>query len=210
MPNHVFTQVEITGPPDALDQISKLAQQGESILEHYLPLPTDATETISGTTPDGEPYSYSVFTDGGYTTAVKLWGSKWADYGVELISDDAEQGYRSVSIRCQSAWSPVTEGYRKLSEMLGIRATLRCVDEGWCYVGGYAVANGQIVGEYELGDNELHAFAEEQGVPTEADEGADEEARDEWWSKYDTAVEDAATECLERAQEALRSALGLS
>jgi hypothetical protein len=213
MPNHVETITTIIGPIEVLDQIAALAADEKSILDHFLPLPSEATIKRTGVTPDGEPYEYSVFANGqdggidGYAAAVALWGSKWGDYDVWLVNDDRNAVRPSITIRNNSAWSPVVEGYRKMSEMLGIAVTLRYVDEGWCYVGAAAVADGRIVAENEFSDKALDAYAATKGVADRPSPDTDDDAQQEWWSDYSDAVEDAADFCDKQVTEALATAL---
>jgi hypothetical protein len=207
MPNHIFTTAHITGPPEALDAIWALAEEGESVLAHYLPLPESATEEYVITGADGTTTTVGVFSDTGYGTAIELWGSKWADYEVEAWMDDRTDPQPSIMLRFQSAWSPVVEGYQKLSTMLGITVVLTYEDEGRCYLGATAISDGKVVGEdYLTGEaaEKKDLFADVPAEPTDYDAADFEERQQEWYEAYNTAWSELLVTCEDNAFEALR------
>jgi hypothetical protein len=212
MPNHVYTDITITGPADALNAIAVLAKDNKSILDHYLPLPDTATKQVSYVGPTGETISYSAYTDGGYSTAVDLWGSKWPDYEVDLLCDDRDHD-GSITVRCQSAWSPLTEGYRKLSALLDIRAVLAYTDEGGCFVGASAVAAGEVVADYTLYESAFETALAEAGVgdyPRRDDFASDDdhcEAEMAWREAFDIVEGDVLNECRKKVEAVLASAI---
>ena len=202
MPNHIYTTATIFGPTDALTTIHDLAEKGESVLAHFLPLPAEASETRTSTLPDGTTTTYSVFAEGGYAMALDLWGSKWADYETEVVCDDRTNTDPCLTLRFQSAWSPVVEGYVKLSTMLGITAILGYEDECRNYLGATAVADGKVVGEeYYDGDkvDEHPLFA----AVSKDEPGWDSPEWDEWQTAYNDAWNELLVECEDHAYDAL-------
>lgn len=200
MPNHVYTSATIFGPAEALDAIVAIAENDEdkSILEHFLPLPAEAlTESTFG------DRTITVFAEGGYSTAVDLWGSKWADYEVELVDDDRTDTLPSITLRFQSAWNPVVEGYRKLSTLLGISAVLDYEDEGGCFLGASTVANGEVIfEEWYSGEEAEKKPLFTENVPAEPEDSSSDEWQ-EWYEAYNEAWNELRVACSDNAFAAL-------
>lgn len=205
MPNHVYSTAEIIGPPKVLDEITKLAENGESILKHYFPLPDEAIKTVTFTAPDGTEGSYKVFTDSGYDTACELWGSKWADYNVELFVDARADSDPYIKIKHASAWSPVIEGYRKLSEKLPIAVVLTYQEEGYAYVGAASVAGGQVISESDFTDGAIDTFLETKGLREAPD--FEDDAWISWISDRDALIDDLIAYCDDNVTTILLNAL---
>lgn len=200
MPNHIYTHATITGPAEALDAIAAIAgaDKDRSVLEHYLPLPAEATTERTYTKPDGTTTTTSVFTDNGYTTALALWGSKWADYEVEVADDGRTDAEPYLELRFQSAWSPVVEGYRKLSTLLGITAVLAYEDECGNYLGASAVTGGEVVFERYVDGGDTLAEVPAEPEDTSSDEWyAWNDARNDAWNQALNEATDAAFAALE-------------
>jgi hypothetical protein len=151
MPNHVYQTATITGPADVIATLTTMAQEGQSIIKHYVPLPDDATKEVTHTNPDGTTTTYSAFSDNGYNTALELWGTKWADYDIDLINSTPTE----LNIRFQSAWSPAIEGWRKVSEMTGINLLISYEEEGCGFIGACYIANGTVVADKWYDDGEI-------------------------------------------------------
>lgn len=204
MPNHIYTTATIFGPTDVLDKIFEIAENATdkaSVLEHYLPLPADALETRTRTKADGTTETYQVFSDTGYSTALDLWGSKWADYELELVCDDRTDTKPSLTLRFQSAWGPVVEGYRKLSGALGLDAVLSYEDECSNFLGASAIADGQIVFEAYIDGSTVDEHPTFADVPAQPDEVGDE--WDTWQEAFSEAWNDLLVKCEDDAFTAL-------
>lgn len=205
MPNHIYTTATIFGPTDVLDTIFEIANEAtdkSSVLEHYLPLPADALETRTYTKADGTTETHQVFSDTGYSTALELWGSKWADYELEVSYDGRLDPKPNLGLRFQSAWAPVVEGYRKLSSTLGIDVVLAYEDECSNFLGATAVADGKVVFEQYVdgGDTDKEtAFAD---VPAQPENFGSEEW-DAWQEAYSEAWNDLLLACDDNAHAAL-------
>lgn len=204
MPNHIFTTATIFGPTDVLTTIYNLADTDNndaanpSVLEHYLPLPAEATETTTRTNADGTTTTTSVFTPGGYEQALDLWGSKWGDYELDTIDDSRDAADPSITIRFQSAWAPVVEGYRKLSALLGIDAVLGYEDECGNYLGATAIADGAVVGESYVDSSEVEAhprFADVPAYPEDTDAADYEDKWQAWQEAHSDAWSELLVEC---------------
>jgi hypothetical protein len=209
MPNHVYTTAHITGPAEVLAEIAKIASEpnNNGILEHYLPLPEGALEERTSTWDNGTTETYQVFSATGYGDAVDLWGSKWGDYDLQCVDYDTTCPKPYVSLRFQSAWSPVTEGYRKLSALLGIEAVLGYEDELQNYLGASAVKGGEVVyvEEYDPDEAEKQPLFTENVPKQPADEDAEDYAErwDEWSEAWNEAWNDLLVACEDNAFAAL-------
>ena len=213
MPNHTQVIVEVIGSSDALDQLADLASEGKSILKHFIPLPDNAIETRTFTTKDGETGTYSAFAEtrnggevDGYDLACKLWGTKWADYEVDLIGDSRDSGSPSIKIKCNSAWSPPIEGYLTLTKLLPIAVVMTYQDEGYGYIGATAIAGGQVVADHEYDTVGMDAYNKGRGLgePPE-DQGGDEFL--EWMDQMHVLTFELLDLCEETVVDRLEDAL---
>ena len=213
MPNHTAVTVEIVGSPDALDQLAELASEGKSILKHFIPLPENAITTHTGLTEDGEPFEYQAFAEtrnggevDGYNLACNLWGTKWADYDVDLIVDDRSDANPSIKIRCNSAWSPPVEGYRKLTEILPIAVVLSYQDEGYGYVGATSVAGGEIIDEQDYDSTGMDSYNKVRGLGEPPEDQSGDEFL-EWMDQMHVLTFELIDLCDLKVSESLSDAL---
>lgn len=208
MPNHVYSHADIIGPSEVLEVIADLAQTGSSILQHYLPLPAEASETRTTTFATGKTETYSVFVGSGYETACALWGSKWADYDVELEWGSPERPFDEeyLRVRFNSAWSPVIEGYRKLSELLPIAVVLTYEEESLDYVGGAAIVGGEVLLEERFGNYAIEGYLKTKHLPAEPEWDSDEWS--EWHEERVDLISELLGLCEGRTSAAIISVLG--
>lgn len=204
MPNHIYTTATIFGPTDALTTIHDLADNGKSVLAHFLPLPADACEERTYTQQDGTTFTSSVFAPGGYEMAVDLWGSKWADYEVEVLNDDRQDAKPSITLRFQSAWSPVVEGYTKLSTMLGITAVLTYEDECHNYLGATGIKDGRVISEEYYDGSKV----DEHPLFAEVPEQPSDWNSDEWY-QWNSDYSEAWSALLVECEDNVWAAIGL-
>ena len=103
MPNHVYQTATFTIPdPEVRATIIGLAEKGESILRHYLPI----TKVPSA--------NYA------HAAALEMWGTKWADYETALQDTTGNE----VNVSFTSAWGPADIGLIKIAALLDIHITL--------------------------------------------------------------------------------------
>jgi hypothetical protein len=200
MPNHVYTNTEFhTTDPEQRATLKRLAENNESIIAHYVPLPDQYSETKSWTNHNGETFTTSVFTEGGYNAAIDLWGSKWADYELEVMDETPEV----ISIRHQSAWAPSNEGLRKVSAILGITISTSYTEESGEFVGAAIFHKGACIAEEEICGTEYYEELDKRlvaaGQPAECPDWDDDEKWMEWQNERSALEGDILVECEDKA-----------
>lgn len=139
MPNYCWNTTDVTGPAEQITEFHQrvLTEEGDiQICESLLPLPDWATKTVDGG-------SFTVFANGGYQTAVDLWGSKWGDFSHEVTDTPGHYVY-------QTAWSPITNGLKAISDMFkDLRFVTRWYEEDYHH--GIFVCEWGMIREHNLG-----------------------------------------------------------
>jgi Ferredoxin-like domain in Api92-like protein len=204
MPNHVYTNTEYhTTDPEQRATIKRLAEAGESIIAHYVPLPDAYTEERAWTDSEGRTLTRSVFVNGGIDAAYELWGSKWADYEVELADETPDL----IEVRHLSAWGPSDEGLRKVSALLGITIFTSYTEESGEFVGAVVFHNGVLIASAGVGGTEYDALMGErlraEGQPAECPDYDDD---DEAWQAWQDARSAIEFDLLNEYEDAVRAA----
>ncbi len=120
MPNWCSTSVVLKhADPTFVARARQAAETG--LLQEFIPVPKDLTETIAGSFADAERqkeleiqtayniknYGYSSW----YDFCVSEWGTKWD------VTGEAQDIEGGVMLNFESAWSPPVEAYSKLRSM---------------------------------------------------------------------------------------------
>jgi len=130
MPNWCNNNVEITGPKNKLEELSKACENG--LFNHILPIP----EELSGTTSPArdedkaknkilrEKYGY----DNWYDWKVNAWGTKWDVDGEDSflqneIKDGDTDFHGRLCLAFDTAWAPPVGIYEELIKQdFGVKA----------------------------------------------------------------------------------------
>lgn len=146
MPNHCLQQLEVSGPLDDVVRFKDavLADYESCIAQTYLPFPKE----LEGETVDG----HRVFTPEGYEWCIENWGTKWGDYDLEYLGiTEYESGRGMATFTFCSAWSPMEEGLRRISEIeptLFFFLSFEELDGG--FMGSSAFRKGERVANSEI------------------------------------------------------------
>jgi hypothetical protein len=119
-------------------------------LNEFIPVPTDLTDTVSGTMAEDqreaheaqqeanvEKYGYANW----YDFCVNEWGTKW-DFGSgDGINDVAKN---SLTVYFESAWSPPIRAYEKLTD-LGFTVEATYHEPGMAFVGSWEDGNDEYI-----------------------------------------------------------------
>lgn len=162
MPNWCYTSLTIRGSKQDLEGFLQAVTLPESdeggAFDLTLPFPTpkELAETVSGWSPDPETqaeyqkkydsnlakYGYKDW----YDWNVANWGTKWSPR-VDDLDLDEYNGSWSLSGRCDTAWSPATKLFTKLSELFPTLVFFTTFDEeSQAYVGAEIYYQGKVYG----------------------------------------------------------------
>ena len=175
MPNHCTNYLQVDGTAEDvksfMDAVSVPTTHDEEyqICRTLLPLPEDAHKTIDGGT-------VSVFSDTGYDTALRLWGTKWGDYDVQLLESSNPL---SANFFYLTAWSPMTEALVSISQMYpNLTFRQAYIEEGCGFCGGEVIQNGEI---------KIHCDISLSDYPVIDDEGTFDKYHEWYEEKIDAA-----------------------
>jgi hypothetical protein len=175
MPNWCYTTLIVTGEQSDLQQFFDAIKDPEGgnpheykykILQTLMPTPKQLTETMKGFTNDEEAMKelkeqqLRNMADFGYADwydwNCAVWGTKWGDCDTELsVSLEQSNGTEIVFNLC-SAWSPITEGIKHISETFtNLYFVMEHREEAGFYAGYEVVHNGVQVFESMFEDDKL-------------------------------------------------------
>ena len=150
MPNWCNNTVTLTHSDPVMIQRAKDALDRGELLQEFIPVPTELTETMAGSYGDPEKQAAleaqekaNVAKYGAknwYDWCVANWGTKW-DVGGDGQTDIHPDG-KSLFTSFESAWSPPVDAYHKLEE-------LGFIVDAMFYEGGMAFAGTYSAGECE-------------------------------------------------------------
>lgn len=144
MPNHVTTNLTITGPITdvrafvaAVDK-SKEKDGNEFDFNGIVPMPEELKNTTSPSNADEKTMDVLIAKYGAhdwYTWAIKNWGTKWGAYN-SMGWDVGETGdLGHATITYDTAWSPATEFFTSASKKFPtLNFELEYADEGGAFV----------------------------------------------------------------------------
>ena len=199
MPNHCTNHLTVSGDAKEIKRFHEAITAGERqdheqfrILDNLFPTPQELHETVKGFSANGgqnpenaEKQKVNMEKFGvpdWYEWNCKNYGSKWSDYdGVFGQVSDNE-----INMVFVSAWSPIGEGIRNVSEQFPTLDFILAYDEGgMAFCGGYAVRNGEIIADLE-GE-----------YPSMTIEQSENEEYDEFFEQVSTVVQMIENQCKE-------------
>jgi hypothetical protein len=168
MPNWCNNSVEIYHDDPAMIERVRKAFNGEGLLQEFIPVPKELSDTVSGFVPEQEAleakqaanrekYGYSTW----YDFCVNEWGTKW-EIGAD--GNPAQDIPGGLMLGFESAWSPPIAAYEKLTEM-GFRIRAMYYEPGMAYAGIWEDGNDDY---YEYSGLDSAGIAET--LPAELDE----------------------------------------
>jgi hypothetical protein len=106
-----------------------------------------------------DSYKAKYGVDNWYDWAISNWGSKWGVYDETEwnITEVEDDGLSSAGINYQTAWSPVTIAWEKISKNYPtLEFFHEFADEGGGFVGSQLIQNGEIIedNDYEWDSDE--------------------------------------------------------
>ena len=199
MPNHCTNHLTVSGDAKEIKRFHEAITAGERqdheqfrILDNLFPTPQELRETVKGFSANGgqnpenaEKQKANMEKFGvpdWYEWNCKNYGSKWSDYdGVFGQVSDNE-----INMVFVSAWSPIGEGIRNVSEQFPTLDFILAYDEGgMAFCGGYAIRNGEIIADLE---GEYPSMTVEQ---------SENEEYDEFYEQVSTVVQMIENKCKE-------------
>ena len=199
MPNHCTNHLTVSGDAKEIKRFHEAITAGERqdheefrILDNLFPTPQELRETVKGFSANGgqnpenaEKQKVNMEKFGvpdWYEWNCKNYGSKWSDYdGVFGQVSDNE-----INMVFVSAWSPIGEGIRNVSEQFPTLDFILAYDEGgMAFCGGYAIRNGEIIADLE---GEYPSMTVEQ---------SENEEYDEFYEQVSTVVQMIENKCKE-------------
>lgn len=123
------------------------------------PIEKDRPWALGITKETSDSYKVKYGVDNWYDWAIANWGSKWGVYDETEwdISELEDNGFSSAKIWYQTAWSPVTEAWKRISKNYPtLEFFHEYADEGGCFVGNQLIRDGNIIedNDYEWGSDE--------------------------------------------------------
>lgn len=206
MPNWCWNELHITGPEEQIARFLSRVKVDEDnseveyeIIPRLIPLPTEATKEIVNS--DGS--KTTIFTDDGYDTAVKLWGTKWADVHTELVSSEPQY----LLFEFDSAWSPPIAGIIRVSELFPeLRFVLNYYESGMTFRGQSTITKGREISESFDGEWCIDYATMESANLTEDEM---ETAGDTFWSEYSEERFDFSKSAKEITEEITQEILAM-
>ena len=199
MPNHCTNHLTVSGDAKEIKRFHEAITAGERqdheqfrILDNLFPTPQELRETVKGFSANGgqnpenaEKQKANMEKFGvpdWYEWNCKNYGSKWSDFdGVFGQVSDNE-----INMVFVSAWSPIGEGIRNVSEQFPTLDFILAYDEGgMAFCGGYAIRNGEIIADLE---GEYPSMTVEQ---------SENEEYDEFYEQVSTVVQMIENQCKE-------------
>ena len=199
MPNHCTNYLTVSGDAKEIKRFHEAITAGERqdheqfrILDNLFPTPQELRETVKGFSANGgqnpenaEKQKANMEKFGvpdWYEWNCKNYGSKWSDYdGVFGQVSDNE-----INMVFVSAWSPIGEGIRNVSEQFPTLDFILAYEEGgMAFCGGYAIRNGEIIADLE---GEYPSMTVEQ---------SENEEYDEFYEQVSTVVQMIENRCKE-------------
>ena len=199
MPNHCTNHLTVSGDAKEIKRFHEAITAGERqdheqfrILDNLFPTPQELRETVKGFSanggqnPENEERRKANMEKFGvpdwYEWNCKNYGSKWSDFdGVFGQVSDNE-----INMVFVSAWSPIGEGIRNVSEQFPTLDFILAYDEGgMAFCGGYAIRNGEIIADLE---GEYPSMTVEQ---------SENEEYDEFYEQVSTVVQMIENKCKE-------------
>ena len=175
MPNHTANNFTITGPKDTIMAFIERAKdkntdERELSFNSFIPMPTELRHTTGPTRIDW---------------CVNNWGTKWDCYEVrDWFINEVKVGRMSATIYYETAWSPVTQFWLKVSEMYpDCEFYHEFADEGGGFLGHETIQGGSLMHEVELDWDSDAGIELREGLgrywPYEDEENVDEATVDE-------------------------------
>lgn len=119
-----------------------------------------------------DSYKAKYGVDNWYDWAIANWGSKWGVYDETEwnITEVEDDGLTSAGINYQTAWSPVTNAWERISKNYPtLEFFHEFADEGGGFVGNQLIQNGNIIedNDYEWDSDEGIVIREAVGMCVE-------------------------------------------
>jgi len=170
MPNWCNNSVVLRHEDPAMIERARKAFNGEGLLQEFIPVPKELTETVSGFVGEDKQaeheaqqaanikkYGYANW----YDFCVNEWGTKW-EIGAD--GNPAQDIPGGLMLGFESAWSPPIAAYEKLLEM-GFEIEAMYYEPGMAFAGVWDNGHDDY---YEYGGMDSEQIAKE--LPAELDE----------------------------------------
>ena len=170
MPNWCNNSVVLKHEDPAMIERARKAFNGEGLLQEFIPVPKELTETVSGFVGEDKQaeheaqqaanikkYGYANW----YDFCVNEWGTKW-EIGAD--GNPAQDIPGGLMLGFESAWSPPIAAYEKLLEM-GFEIEAMYYEPGMAFAGVWDNGHDDY---YEYGGMDSEQIAKE--LPAELDE----------------------------------------
>lgn len=169
------SELRMTSSPVNIMTQAEIDKQWADWRAETNPISKDRPFGLGMTQETSDSYKTKYGFDNWYDWAIVNWGSKWGVYdeGEWNITEVEDDGLTSAGISYQTAWSPVTIAWEKISKNYPtLEFFHEFADEGGNFVGNQLIQNGNIIedNDYEWDSDEGIAIREAVGMCVEEDE----------------------------------------
>ena len=169
------SELRMTSSPVNIMTQAEIDKQWADWRAETNPISKDRPFGLGMTQETSDSYKTKYGFDNWYDWAIVNWGSKWGVYdeGEWNITEVEDDGLTSAGISYQTAWSPVTIAWEKISKNYPTLEFWHAyADEGGNFVGNQLIQNGKIIedNDYEWDSYEGIAIREAVGMCVEEDE----------------------------------------
>jgi len=169
------SELRMTSSPVNIMTQAEIDKQWADWRAETNPISKDRPFGLGMTQETSDSYKTKYGFDNWYDWAIVNWGSKWGVYdeGEWNITEVEDDGLTSAGISYQTAWSPVTIAWEKISKNYpSLEFFHEFADEGGGFVGNQLIQNGDIVedNDYEWDSDEGIVIREAVGMWVEEDE----------------------------------------
>jgi len=155
MPNHCQNHLTVSGPPADVTAFVKAATDAKSLVDAFVPMPTELEGTTAGTPADpDEVRERNIRLYGApdwYDWANKNWGTKWGDYDTDLLGHTDDTAVFTYT----TAWAPMDKAITSISKQFPtLTFEVTYEESGMCFMGVNVDRNGERVAEAFANEDE--------------------------------------------------------
>ena len=166
MPNWCDNKLTVKGSGEEMARFVERAKTtlgaNKSLCSWY-PLPDDAHKEVTWENKDGEPMTFTAFSDTGYQTALDMWGTKWGDCDTVINNEEENE----IEFRYQTAWANADRLIARMSEEYPSLVFVEVFQEtGMCFC-GYGVYKAGVTIATESEDMEYPEYGDDMTAEEE-------------------------------------------
>lgn len=197
MPNYCNNGLTVKGSGEEMARFVSRVKETLSMdkgLHSWYPLPADATKEVTWERENGDPFTFTAFSDTGYDTALNMWGTKWGDFDTHITSESDDE----IVIFYQTAWSNADRLVARMSKDYPSLIFIEVFQESGVGFTGYGVYKGGVQESHLIENLEFPEYKVDMTDDEEMEfyEKQNDIESDAWDDMYDLAI-DFVSELLE-------------